>query len=209
MRLGPIAGLSLLIVASGVASSVAADKRAGKRASGPLPAAAAEPAPELPANGPESGPEFRFGFSAQDPWSPESGSANIAGEFLFARPFTPADLFTSYFVPRPHVGGSLNLAGRTSFAYAGLTWSFDVTERIFVEGSLGGAVHNGSTNPFEGRVDRAALGCSPLFREAGAVGIKLSNNWSLMALVEHMSNGGACSDNRGLTNFGARFGYSF
>ena len=45
--------------------------------------------------------EFRFGFSAQDPWGPESGSANVTGEILFAKPFTPADLFTSYFVPAP------------------------------------------------------------------------------------------------------------
>ena len=47
--------------------------------------------------------ELRIGGSAQDPWSPEKGSGNITGEVLFSKPFTTADLFTSYFIPRPHL----------------------------------------------------------------------------------------------------------
>jgi hypothetical protein len=31
----------------------------------------------------------------------------------------------------------------------------------------------------------------------------------VMATIEHLSNGDACSENRGLTNVGARVGYSF
>jgi hypothetical protein len=152
--------------------------------------------------------EARIGGSVHDYWSPETGSANLTGEILFAKPFTPADLFTSYFVPRPHIGGSLNFDDKTSFAYAGLTWTVDITPRFFIEGSFGGAIHNGST----GRVvpvDRNALGCSPLFRESGSVGVRLSANWSVMATVEHLSNAGLCSQNRGLTNIGARLGYTF
>ena len=30
-----------------------------------------------------------------------------------------------------------------------------------------------------------------------------------MATIEHLSNAGACGQNRGLTNVGARLGYSF
>lgn len=155
--------------------------------------------------------ELRIGASAQDPWSPERGSSNLTGEVLLAKPFTTADLFTSYFVPRPHLGGSLNLDGKTSFAYAGLSWTVDITQRVFIEASLGGAVHNGNTqsNPAFLPADRAALGCSPLFREAGSVGYRLSRNWSVMATVEHLSSGGACSPGRGLTNVGARLGYTF
>ena len=54
-----------------------------------------------------------------------------------------------------------------------------------------------------------ALGCSPLFREAAAVGFRLNEHWSVMATVEHMSNAGLCGDNRGLTNFGGKLGYTF
>ena len=142
--------------------------------------------------------ELRFGFSAQDPWGPENGSGDVTGEVLFAKPFTPADLFTSYFIPRPHLGGSLNFGGDTSFAYAGLTWTVDITPRVFVEAALGGAVHNGNTSPFEAAFrPTRPLGCSPLFRESGSVGYRLSRE-----LERHgdarasCSNAGACSENR-------------
>ena len=155
--------------------------------------------------------ELRIGGSAQDPWSPEKGSANVTGEILFQKPFTTADLFTSYFIPRPHLGGSINFRGDTSFAYAGLTWTVDITPRFFVEASFGGAVHNGNTdsNPAFIPPDRNALGCSPTFRESGSVGFRFTQNWSIMATIEHLSNAGICAQNRGLTNVGARIGYTF
>ena len=115
----------------------------------------------------------------------------------------------SYFVPRPHVGGALNFDTKTSYAYAGLTWAVDLTPRVFIEGSLSGAIHNGSTEGHLAPPGRQALGCSPLFREAGSIGVRLSDKWSMMATVERLSNGGTCGDNKGLTNVGARLGYSF
>ena len=197
MRVGPFFGasLALALLTSGVS---AAD----------FGAAPAYVAPSQPVSFVS---ELRIGGSAQDPWSPEKGSGNITGEILFAKPFTPADLFTSYFVPRPHIGGSVNFGGKTSFAYAGLTWTVDVTPRFFVEASFGGAVHNGNTEASTAfiPVDRSALGCSPLFRESGSIGYRLSQNWSVMATIEHLSNAGICSQNRGLTNVGARVGYTF
>jgi hypothetical protein len=186
MRRGPVVGLCLLIAGT-AASRTAAEERKG-------------PSPSLLS-------AFRFGFSAQDPWGPESGPGAVVGELLFAKPFTTADLFASYFIPRPHVGASVD--SRTNFAYAGLTWSLDLTSRIFVEGSLGGAVHDGSRGPLARPDDRTALGCSPLFRESAAVGVRLSTNWSMVATVEHLSSGNACDPNRGLTNVGARLGYTF
>jgi hypothetical protein len=41
------------------------------------------------------------------------------------------------------------------------------------------------------------------------VGVRLSTNWSLLATVERLSNVGLCTENKGLTNLGARLGYSF
>ena len=38
--------------------------------------------------------------------------------------------------------------------------------------------------------------CTPLFRESGAVGVRLSANWSVMATLERLTNAGACSENR-------------
>ncbi len=197
-----LAGMALgLALAQGVMGAAAAADLG-------RPSAAPQPVPVPVALQPSFVSELRFGAFAHDPWSPEKGSVNAHVELLFAKPFTPADLFVSYFVPRVHVGGSLNSDGATSFAFAGFTWTVDVTERLFVEASFGGAVHNGET----GRVipeDRSALGCSPLFRESASIGYRISQNWNVMATVEHLSNAGICNANRGLTNFGARLGYTF
>jgi len=193
MRVRSVVGLSLLLVATatGTASAQTATRRA----------------PPQAAPGPSLLSEFRFGFSAHDPWGRERGSGALASELLFAKPFTTGDLFTSYFIPRPHVGGSVGLDSRTSYAYAGVTWSVDITPRVFVEGSVGGAVHDSAAQgPL---ATRHALGCSPVFREAGAVGVRLSGQWSLVATVEHLSDRGSCAQDRGLTNVGARIGYAF
>jgi len=195
MRAASIVGMGLLIAATTALGAVASEARR------PVPP------PALPK--PSFLSEFRIGLSAQDLWGPEEGSGNVVGEMVFAKPFTAADLFTSYFIPRPHFGGSLNFDGRTSFAYAGLTWTVDVAPRVFLEGSLGGAVHDGRTSPSVASAENDSLGCSPLFRESGSVGVRLSSAWSLMATVEHLSSGGLCSQNKGLTNFGARLGYTF
>ncbi|WP_114945506.1 acyloxyacyl hydrolase [Microvirga calopogonii] len=151
--------------------------------------------------------ELRFGASAQDPTGPESDTANLTGEVLSVRPWTAADPALNFLIPRFHLGGSINLSGRTSFGYAGLTWTYDITPIVFVEATIGGAVHNGENDPVS--PNREALGCTALFRESGSVGVRLTTNWSLMATVEHLSNGGLCSNNRGLTNVGVRVGYTF
>lgn len=154
--------------------------------------------------------ELRLGGSAQDPWSNERGTASVNGEVLFARPVLTEDRFWSVFVPRPTLGGSFNLAGRTSYGYVGATWTVDVTDRVFVEAFFGAAFHDGATGPRAFIPPRLnALGCSPLFREAGAVGFRLSEHWSVMATIEHMSNAGLCVENRGLTNVGAKIAYTF
>jgi hypothetical protein len=164
--------------------------------------------------------EIRIGGSVQDPGSAEGkvgnfSKANVNGEILFAKPLVFEDPFWQAFVPRPTVGGSYNTGGRTSYAYIGATWTVDVfpeffNRRLFVEGFFGAAAHNGYTGP------RAltpfgfnALGCNPLFREAAAIGFRLSENWSIMATIDHMSNAGLCANNRGLTNYGGKIGYTF
>ncbi|WP_043747866.1 acyloxyacyl hydrolase [Methylobacterium nodulans] len=152
--------------------------------------------------------ELRIGGSVQDPWSPESGSGNVTGEVLLAKPTLTPDPFWNQFIPRPTVGGSYNTAGRTSYAYLGATWTFDITERFFVEGFFGASFHNGATGRFV-PPGFNALGCSPLFREAGSVGFRITEHWSVLATIEHQSNAGLCVANRGLTNVGGKIAYTF
>ena len=126
----------------------------------PRPAVAVAPLPK-----PSLMTELRLGIFAHDPSSPESGSADINGEILFPKWFG-ADSSWAVLYPRLHVGGTANTAGKTSTAYAGLTWSTDFLSSFFIEGTLGGAVHNGYTGDGS-RAGENSLGCSPLFRKVG------------------------------------------
>lgn len=153
--------------------------------------------------------ELRAGVFAHDPFSPERGGyADLNGEVLFRKPWVPADPAWAFLVPRIHLGGTANFVGKTSHLYAGFTWTYDVTQQLFVEGSFGGAVHDGYTGSAQ-KLYHNKLGCSPLFRESASVGYRIDAHWSVMATVEHLSNAGLCSFNRGLTNYGARVGYTF
>ncbi|MHB2169460.1 acyloxyacyl hydrolase [Alsobacter sp. R-9] len=189
-----------LILAGAASAASAAD----------LPSRSAPPAPPSPVAAPAAWPsyEVRLGVFAHDPWSPESGSVDINGEVLTPRLFSLPNPSFNALAPRLHAGATVNTAGKTSSAYAGFTWTVDVVAGFFVEASLGGAVHNGKTGDVI-YPDWNALGCSPLFRESASIGYRFTEKLSVMATVEHLSNAGTCSQNRGLTNAGLRLGYSF
>jgi hypothetical protein len=72
---------------------------------------------------------------------------------------------------------------------------------------LGGVVHNGETGR-AGQNERA-LGCRVLFREAFSVGSLVGSHGSLSLEISHISTGGLCDDNAGLTNLGLRYGLAF
>lgn len=158
--------------------------------------------------------EARLGLGAANPGGRESGLLAFGGEILTPRVATLNDRFADAFVPRFHLGSSLNLNG-TQYAYAGATWTFDVTQSVFLEASLGAAVNNGKTGAVIPE-NRLNVGCNTGARGAAALGFRLSDRWSLIATLEHFSTTG-CSDNplanagnpRGPSNFGARLGYTF
>jgi lipid A 3-O-deacylase len=187
--------LTLWVLASAVSSASAADL--SSRPTAPPPAYSVSPSFEL-----------RLGAFAHDPWSPEEGGVDVNGELLFPRWPVPADPFWTPFVPRLHVGGTVSTQGKTSTAYAGFSWTVDITDRVFVEASFGGALNNGATGVYvpDGRI---AMGCNASFRESASIGVRLTPQWSILATVEHYSNAGLCDHNRGLTNVGARIGYAF
>lgn len=151
--------------------------------------------------------ELRLGILAHDPLSPESGTADFHGQVLFAKPTFAAGI-PALAVPRPHLGGALNSSGKTSHLHAGLTWTLDIMPSVFVEASLGGALHSGKTARIA-PAGRNALGCPAHFRESIGVGYRIDAHWSVMGTLEHLSNAGLCKHNRGLTNFGVSLGYQF
>ncbi len=107
-----------------------------------------------------------------------------------------------FLTPRPHIGTTIAF-GKTDEFYWGLTWDAKITDRIFVEASFGGTVHDGPLN----EPNAASYGCRLNFRESASLGFALTPEWRLMATVDHMSQAGLCQPNRGLTNAGVRLGY--
>jgi lipid A 3-O-deacylase len=134
----------------------------------------------------------------------------VSGEILFA---TPVPEFRNRFAnallrPRPHVGALASTEGGTSQIYAGLTWDLPITDRLFLEASFGGAVHNGETE--RRRVQTGPeLGCPVSFRESVGIGVNLTPNWRVLASVDHSSHAGLCGVNDGLTHAGVSVGYRF
>jgi len=108
-----------------------------------LPAPLAYAAP--PAVGAGFLSELRGGLLAHNPAGRESGSVDANFEILLVKPFVPADPVMAFFVPRLHVGTTISTAGDTSSVYAGFTWSYDFTNRLFGELSFGAGFNNGKT----------------------------------------------------------------
>jgi hypothetical protein len=156
--------------------------------------------------------EARIGGGFANPGGRESGLANIGGELLSPRIVPLEDRFAAAFIPRFNIGSSLNLNG-TRYAYAGATWTFDISHDVFVEASLAAAIHDGKTGNVIPQ-NRLSLGCKAGTREAAALGFRLSDRWSLVTSLEHFSTAG-CSGQpgtaspRGPANFGAKLGYTF
>ena len=128
--------------------------------------------------------------------------------------FTPPDILAIIGSPRPHIGADINTAGNTSDGYFGLTWGimliqslFGAGDGVFVNGSLGGAVHDGYIN--SGPLNRKLLGSRILFRESAELGYQLTPGINVSALLDHISNANLGRHNMGITSAGARFGFRF
>jgi lipid A 3-O-deacylase len=128
--------------------------------------------------------------------------------------FTPPEMLRVIGSPRPHIGADINTSGHTSDGYFGLTWGttliqsvFTGSDGVFVNGSLGGAVHDGyidSAPPSEKR-----LGSRVLFRESGELGYQINPVVNVSALLDHISNANLGRHNAGITSAGARLGFKF
>jgi lipid A 3-O-deacylase len=165
------------------------------------------PAPPEPQN-PLSGFELRLGGYSHDPQSPERGYTDLNVDILSPKLGTSSDYWWNLAIPRAHVGATVNFFGKTSVAYAGFAWDYDIYRGLFIEGSFDGAVNDGKTGPVY-IVGFNSMGCPLTFHENVSLGYHLTEHWSLMGTLEHSSNANLCVQNRGLTNVGGRLGYTF
>jgi lipid A 3-O-deacylase len=160
--------------------------------------------------------EFKIGGLAHDvtffgKHRESGGDVNI--EMLF----TPPVILDVIGSPRPHVGADINTDGNTSDAYFGLTWGitliqnlFNPGDGIFVNGSLGGAIHDGSplTGP-EAPPGKKLLGSRILFRESAELGYAITPTINVSGFLDHISNANLAPRNAGITSAGARLGFKF
>jgi hypothetical protein len=153
--------------------------------------------------------ELRFGVSA----SIQSGKTFESGLFPTVTAFfDPLDsdhaqgLVDHILRPRVHAGAIVSTAGNTSQVFAGFTWTMDLSDRLFLDLGLGGALndaslHNSGNGP--------EVGCHALFHEQFAVGYKINDTWRLLANVDHSSNANLCDDNDGLSYAGLSISRKF
>jgi hypothetical protein len=147
------------------------------------------------------GEEIRFGILSHDVGANlkqryEKGF-NVNLEYLFNNKHR-------FFLATPHLGASINARGYTNSLYTGLTWHFDFSEKIFIEASFGGAIHNGNLKT---SLKKRALGSRLLFRESFSVGVQANEKQAISVMIDHMSNAGLVKPNPGFTDIGIRYGY--
>jgi lipid A 3-O-deacylase len=108
--------------------------------------------------------------------------------------------------PRPHAFVSLNSAGQTHFAAAGLSWK--IGRPVYFRPGIGLAVHTGpSRDDPTGR--RIWFGSRLLFEPEIGIGLQLNARVSVEASWVHLSHAQLFSDqNPGLDTVGLRFNYT-
>ena len=153
--------------------------------------------------------EVRVGVTSSD-----SKGASASGELqaLFSplspigHPYDPN--WAWFFSPRPLIGASVSLEGKTSQAYAGLAWDLPISGPYFVELSAGGLVHDQNLN--QNYSDRPSpLTTRFLFREAIAIGYNINANWRILLFADHGSDGNLGYRNEGVNRFGFLLGHKF
>jgi hypothetical protein len=158
--------------------------------------------------------EIRAGGFKHQPFGPKhalegKNSWSITGEVVLPTLFRAAgtSFFDTMFAPRIHAGAMVSAEGLTSYGYAGLTWTFDLTPQWFTEVSFGAGYSDGDTT---GRHhERINVGCRLGFHETVSLGYRITDNWSVMATFAHLSNAALCPPNDGVNELGVRASYRF
>ena len=127
--------------------------------------------------------------------------AEVVAPRLFLIPHLP-----EFFSPRFHFGGQVNIAGHTSYAYGGLLFTYNLTQRIFLEPFVGIAFADGSA---AGDAKHQPNRLHDVIHSGGNIGLRFDQHWSFMLTLDHISNGNLCSRNVGVNNYGGKIGYSF
>ena len=107
--------------------------------------------------------------------------------------------------PRPQAFVSVNSAGNTHFAAAGISW--EIGGRVYVRPGIGLAVHTGPGEVVPGD-DRIDFGSRVLFAPEIGIGTRVSDRLSVEASWVHLSHAQLFGpQNPGLDTIGVRINY--
>jgi hypothetical protein len=107
--------------------------------------------------------------------------------------------------PRPQAFVSVNSAGNTHFAAAGVSW--EIGGRVYVRPGIGLAVHTGPGEVVPGD-DRIDFGSRVLFAPEIGIGTRVSDRLSVEASWVHLSHAQLFGpQNPGLDTIGVRINY--
>jgi len=124
--------------------------------------------------------------------------------------FTPQPILWS---ARPHLGATINFIGDTSAVYAGLTFPFYQSQRWFLDGAVGAALHNGPMHkdPVRCREESdCGFGKRLLPRLGLEAGYRISPDQSVSFFYDHMSHKWIMAgENEGIDHIGLRFRLAF
>jgi hypothetical protein len=108
---------------------------------------------------------------------------------------------------QPYLFGSVNSAGETHYAAAGISAKFGT--RLYVRPGLGIAIHSGDDGDFEDRDDdNVEFGNRVLFAPEVGIGYQVDERLSVEASLVHLSHGQLFGgQNPGIDNIGIRLNW--
>lgn len=152
-----------------------------------------------------SRPELAIGLFAHDQ-GPASDHHEHGVDLNLEVQFAPLDFFAS---PRPHLGATLNLAGDTSIAYAGLTLPLYELSGWFLDAAISAAVHNGPLHKDPVSCQQysdCGFGSRVLPLFAAEIGYRLDRKSAVALYYGHMSHKWIIpGENEGIDYTGLRY----
>lgn len=125
-------------------------------------------------------------------------------EFLMASP----EFLGPVGRPRPYIGVDYSGVDHPiNFGYAGLTWDYHLTSKLFVSGSVGGSVND--AKDLKSSATTRSLGSNLGFHLGAAIGYDISPTLAAQIYTNHFSNAYLAPPNEGHDSSGFRLGYRF
>lgn len=148
-----------------------------------------------------------YAHAVDTPFTLDTGEGGV--DLQLGYRFAPIDALRAVGGPEPYVFASVNLAGDTSFAGAGVSWKAEIGP-VYLRPGLGLVIHDAPSR----RVDpatgfRTDLGSRVLFEPEIAIGANLTKRLSVEASWVHISNARLLNSgqNPGIDTIGVRLNW--